>query len=101
MLPHFLSKKKHKPGLQLFVAIRRNVTCHNIIGLRVKDKGVEGPPRVGHRWTVNPSKNGVLRSPTYQVKSCWKILRVYPKKFSRSAFNLDLVVTVSHPAEDS
>lgn len=50
-----------------------------------------------------PSKNrSVWRlSPMYQVKSLWNILRPYPKKFSSSAFNLDLVVTVSHPAEDN
>ena len=51
-----------------------------------------------HLTMVYPSKNGVLRSPMYQVQSCWKIRRPYPKKFSSRAFRRDLVVTVSQPA---
>ena len=50
------------------------------------------------RVILNPSKNGVFRSPTYQVKSFWKM--PHPeRKTSRTAFNLDLVVTVSQPHE--
>ena len=50
------------------------------------------------RVILKPSKNGVFRSPTYQVKSFWKM--PHPeRKTSRTAFNLDLVVTVSQPHE--
>ena len=51
-----------------------------------------------HLEILNPSKNGVFRSPTYQVKSFWKI--PHPERnTSRTAFNLDLVVGVSQPHE--
>ena len=100
LFPHFLSKKQQKSRCVRFIAIRRNVTfCHNN-WLNVKCKGVMDTPCV-YRLIVNPSKNGVLRSPTYHTKSCWKIRRVYPKKFSSNAFNLDLVVTVSQPHDDN
>ena len=50
------------------------------------------------REILKPSKNGVFRSPTYQVKSFWKI--PHPERnTSRTAFNLDLVVGVSQPHE--
>ena len=47
-----------------------------------------------------PSKNGVFRSSTYHWKSLWKILAPC-KKVSRTAFNRDLVVTVSQPQLDN
>ena len=51
-----------------------------------------------HLEILNPSKNGVFRSPTYQVKSFWKI--PHPEtNTSRIAFNLDLVVGVDQPHE--
>ena len=52
----------------------------------------------GHRAIRNPSKNGVFRSPTYQVKSFWKIWQPV-RNTSTIAFNLDLVVGVSQPHE--
>ena len=51
-----------------------------------------------HLEILNPSKNGVFRSPTYQVKSFWKIWQPV-RNTSTIAFNLDLVVGVSHPHE--
>ena len=51
-----------------------------------------------HLEILNPSKNGVLRSSTYQVKSFWK-MRHPERNTSRIAFNLDLVVGVSQPHE--
>ena len=51
-----------------------------------------------HLEILNPSKNGVFRSPTYQVKSFWKIPQP-ERNTSRTAFNLDLVVGVSQPHE--
>ena len=51
-----------------------------------------------HLEILNPSKNGVFRSSTYQVKSFWKI-RQPERNTSRTAFNLDLVVGVSQPHE--
>ena len=51
-----------------------------------------------HLEILNPSKNGVFRSPTYQVKSFWKI-PIPETNTSRIAFNLDLVVGVSQPHE--
>ena len=54
--------------------------------------------RFGHREILNPSKNGVFRSPTYQVKSFWKIPQP-ERNTSRIAFNLDLVVGVDQPHE--
>ena len=51
-----------------------------------------------HLEILNPSKNGVFRSPTYQVKSFWKMLHPV-RNTSTSAFNLDLVVGVSQPHE--
>ena len=53
---------------------------------------------VPHLEILNPSKNGVFRSPTYQVKSFWKIWQPV-RNTSTIAFNLDLVVGVSHPHE--
>ena len=51
-----------------------------------------------HLEILNPSKNGVFRSPTYQVKSLWKMW--HPERnTSIIAFNLDLVVGVSQPHE--
>ena len=51
-----------------------------------------------HLEILKPSKNGVFRSPTYQVKSFWKI--PHPEtNTSRIAFNLDLVVGVDQPHE--
>ena len=51
-----------------------------------------------HLEILNPSKNGVFRSPTYQVKSFWKMWHPV-KNTSTIAFNLDLVVGVSQPHE--
>ena len=51
-----------------------------------------------HLAIRNPSKNGVFRSPTYQVKSFWKMWQP-EMNTSRIAFNLDLVVGVSQPHE--
>ena len=51
-----------------------------------------------HLEILNPSKNGVFRSPTYQVKSFWKMLHPV-RNTSTIAFNLDLVVGVSQPHE--
>ena len=51
-----------------------------------------------HLEILNPSKNGVFRSSTYQVKSFWK-MRHPERNTSRIAFNLDLVVGVSQPHE--
>ena len=51
-----------------------------------------------HLEILNPSWNGVFRSPTYQVKSLWKIWQPV-RNTSTIAFNLDLVVGVSHPHE--
>ena len=51
-----------------------------------------------HLEILNPSKNGVFRSPTYQVKSFWKIWHPV-RNTSTIAFNLDLVVGVSQPHE--
>ena len=51
-----------------------------------------------HLEIRNPSKNGVFKSPTYQVKSFWKMLHPV-KNTSTIAFNLDLVVGVSQPHE--
>ena len=51
-----------------------------------------------HPELLNPSKNGVFRSPTYQVKSFWKMLHPV-RNTSTIAFNLDLVVGVSQPHE--
>ena len=53
---------------------------------------------VPHLEILNPSKNGVFRSPTYQMKSFWKIWQPV-RNTSTIAFNLDLVVGVSHPHE--
>ena len=53
---------------------------------------------VPHRAILKPSKNGVFRSPPYQVKSFWKIWQPV-RNTSTIAFNLDLVVGVSHPHE--
>ena len=53
---------------------------------------------VPHLEILNPSKNGVFRSPTYQVKSFWKIWQPV-RNTSTIAFNLDLVVGVSQPHE--
>ena len=94
----------HKATKQTTKVRRSCVTqCNEALGLRVrvKKKGVRGDPVCDHRWMTYPSKNGLFLSPMYQSKLCWKILRVYPKKFSRIAFSLDLVVTVSQPALDS
>ncbi len=52
----------------------------------------------GHRAIRNPSKNGVFKSPTYQVKSFWKMWQP-EMNTSKIAFNLDLVVGVSQPHE--
>ena len=51
-----------------------------------------------HLEILNPSWNGVFRSPTYQVKSFWKIWQPV-RNTSTIAFNLDLVVGVSQPHE--
>ena len=51
-----------------------------------------------HLAIRNPSKNGVFKSPTYQVKSFWKMWQP-EMNTSRIAFNLDFVVGVSHPHE--
>ena len=51
-----------------------------------------------HLEIRNPSKNGVFKSPTYQVKSFWKML-IPETNTSRIAFNLDFVVGVSQPHE--
>ena len=51
-----------------------------------------------HLEILNPSKNGVSRFPTYQVKSFWKIWQPV-RNTSMTAFNLDLVVGVSQPHE--
>ena len=51
-----------------------------------------------HLAIRNPSKNGVFRSPTYQVKSFWKMWQP-EMNTSRIAFNLDFVVGVSQPHE--
>ena len=51
-----------------------------------------------HLEILNPSKNGVFRSSTYQVKSFWKMWQP-EMNTSRIAFNLDFVVGVSQPHE--
>ena len=53
---------------------------------------------VSHLEILNPSKNGVFRSPTYQVKSFWKML-IPETNTSRIALSLDFVVGVSQPHE--
>ena len=51
-----------------------------------------------HLAILKPSKNGVFRSLTYQVKSFWKMWQP-EMNTSRIAFNLDFVVGVSQPHE--
>ena len=69
-----------------------------------KEKTLNDEGLVTKRWDEfhleirNPSKNGVFMSPTYQVKSRWKMWQPL-KNTSIIALSLDLVVTVSQPHE--
>ena len=73
----------------MFTYKKKRPRCEGVVTKRFNDVHLE---------ILKPSKNGVFRSSTYQVKSFWK-MRHPERNTSRIAFNLDLVVTVSQPHE--
>ena len=74
----------------MFTYKKKRPRCEGVVTKRFNE--------FAHLEILKPSKNGVFRSPTYQVKSLWKML--HPERnTSTIAFNLDLVVGVSQPHE--
>ena len=74
----------------MFTYKKKRPRCEGVVTKRFNE--------FAHLAIRNPSKNGVFRSPTYQVKSFWKMWHPV-KNTSTIAFNLDFVVGVSQPHE--
>ena len=73
----------------MFTYKKKRPRCEGVVTKRFNDVHLE---------ILKPSKNGVFRSPTYQVKSFWKMWQP-EMNTSTIAFNLDFVVGVSQPHE--
>ena len=74
----------------MFTYKKKRPRCEGVVTKRFNE--------FAHLAIRNPSKNGVFRSPSYQVKSFWKMWQP-EMNTSRIAFNLDFVVGVSQPHE--